>query len=41
MLCLKQQLLDTTGNVRSNPVGEGFPNRVSEFLLGKNHWRFK
>jgi hypothetical protein len=25
----------------SNPVGEGFPNRVSEFLLGKNRWRFK
>jgi hypothetical protein len=25
----------------SNPVGEGFTNRVSEFLLGKNRWRFK
>jgi hypothetical protein len=25
----------------SNPVGEGFPNRVYEFLLGKNRWRFK
>jgi hypothetical protein len=25
----------------SNPVGEGFPNRVSEFLLGKSRWRFK
>jgi hypothetical protein len=24
-----------------NPVGEGFPNRVSEFLLGKSRWRFK
>jgi hypothetical protein len=22
-------------------VGEGFPNRVSEYLLGKNRWRFK
>jgi hypothetical protein len=26
---------------RSNPVGEGFPNKVSEFWLGKNRWRFK
>jgi hypothetical protein len=25
----------------SNPVGEGFPNRVSELLLGKSRWRFK
>jgi hypothetical protein len=25
----------------SNPVGEGFPNRVSEFLLGQSRWRFK
>jgi hypothetical protein len=25
----------------SNPVGEAFPNRVSEFLLGKSRWRFK
>jgi hypothetical protein len=39
----------TTGNAcfaravgeDSNPVGEGFPNRVSEFLLGKNRWRVK
>jgi hypothetical protein len=25
----------------SNTVGEGFPNRVSELLLGKSRWRFK
>jgi hypothetical protein len=23
------------------PVGEGFPNRVSPYLLGKHRWRFK
>jgi hypothetical protein len=38
--------IDTTRNARfansaSNPVGEGFANRVSEFLLGNNRWCFK
>jgi hypothetical protein len=36
---LRQQL--SAVGEDSNPVGEGFPNRVSELLLAKNRWCFK